>query len=959
MSMDRNSEERRMDGLTDEEQRTRAVESVEGQAEGAYRRRRRSERYQYEREEASGDEQLTDEPARQPEVYQGRNAARRTVQTSYASQQAHPGQSVPRPNALNRAAQGQPAVGQGGRRGQAVRRPVNAPGFSQRPPVNSRPEPEGMARVRRPIPMGEEELVPARGREAERQQDKGALVTVVVIILVLALAVLGFMLIPQDDSPLGRFKQTVTRQLAGLLGQETAPAAEALDFSAAPVQGVAPIDVAFTLTASKSVTAVRVVDEIGVPLTSASSYAMENTDANIWMMSLSVDSGYEGLVQAQVMDQEGQWLDTGKTVMLEIASLQATEAPTQEPTAEPTLAPTEAPTPEAAPETTDSVLPVMAAVPTEEPTAVPTEVPTQEPTAVPTMTPTEAPTAVPTQEPVETEVPTQAPTSTPTLAPTPVPTAVPVGTPEPTAMPELTVEAGAEANPKLIADTVIYNGTKKVEGYNRALEDVLRMPAGSQYTTLPYGVLTFRGDAFRQNAASGTVNGVNGMELIWSAEASSVKGASDTYYGIGWYGQPAIVKWSKEIRENSNISEEKRNVSALKEVIVAGLDGRIYFLDLEDGQPTRDPINVGYPMKGSPSIHSLCYPMMTVGQYARKMASGTGKIGLRFYNLMNQKQVYMIDGLDGDAERPYYSVGAFDSSALVDRNTDTMVTIGTNGMLYVTKLNSKLQSGEFDLTMDPESVVMKSRTKNQKNSYTAVESSLAMYGSYVYYADMDGILRCVDTSTMTTLWAVDTGDAVQAAIALDMTQDGQLWLYTGNTLQNRKKGDAVIRRFNALTGEESWALEVGVTTTKNRISGVMASPVIGQNSLENLVYFTVTGLSKAGTENLLGEADKAAAAVLLAMDKSTGEIVWKQELDSYSYSSPVAVYSDYGEGWIIQATGSGTVTLYNGLTGQMVSSLEVEGTIEASPAVYRDTLVIGTTGKNTAYIYGIKLTGAE
>lgn len=955
MSMDRNSEERRMDGLTDEEQRTRAVTSVEGQAEGTYRRRRRSERYQYEQEgEAPADVQPVDEPARQPDAYQGRNAARRTVQTSYASQQARPGQSVPRPNALNRAAQGnQMAAGQGGRRGQEVRRPVNAPGFSQRPPVNSRQEPDGMGRARRPIPMGEEELVPARGREPERQQDKGALMTVVIIILVLAVAVLGFMLIPQDDSPLGQFKQTVTRQLAGLLGQETAPAAEALDFSAAPVQGVAPIDVAFTLTASKSVTAVRVVDEIGVPLTSAGSYAMENTDANIWMMSLSVDSGYEGLVQAQVMDQEGQWLDTGKTVMLEIASIQATEAPTQEPTAEPTLAPTETPEPLMEQETSEPVLPAMAEVTTEEPTQAPTE--------VPTAVPTEAPTAVPTAEPTEapTAVPTQAPTSTPTLAPTAVPTAVPVGTPEPTAMPELTVEAGAKADPKLIADTVIYNGTKKVEGYNRALEDVLRMPAGSQYTTLPYGVLTFRGDAFRQNAASGTVNGVNGMELIWSAEASSVKGASDTYYGIGWYGQPAIVKWSKEIREHSNITEEKRNVSALKEVIVAGLDGRIYFLDLEDGQPTRDPINVGYPMKGSPSIHSLCYPMMTVGQYARKMANGTGKIGLRFYNLMDQKQVYMIDGLDGNAERPYYGVGAFDSSALVDRNTDTMVTIGTNGMLYVTKLNSKLQSGEFNLTMNPESVVMKSRTKNQKSSYTAVESSLAMYGGYAYYADMDGILRCVDTSTMTTLWAVDTGDAVQAAIALDMTADGQLWLYTGNTLQNRKKGSAVIRRFNALTGEESWAFEVGVATAKKRISGVMASPVIGQNSLENLVYFTVTGLSKAGTESLLGEADKAAAAVLLAMDKSTGEVVWQQELDSYSYSSPVAVYSDYGEGWIIQATGNGTITLYNGLTGQVVSSLEVEGTIEASPAVYRDTLVIGTTGKNTAYIYGIKLTGAE
>lgn len=945
-----------MDSLTNGEQQTRAVASVEGQAEGTYRRRRRSERHQYEQEaETPAYEAPADEPAPQPDAYQGRNAARRTVQTSYASQQARSGQSVPRPAALNRAAQGQQGVApQGGRRGQEVRRPVNAPGFSQRPPVNSRQESDGMGRARRPVPMGDEELVPARGRETERQQDKGALMTVVIIILVLAVAVLGFMLIPQDDSPLGRFKQNVTQQLAGLLGQETTPPVEALDFSAAPVQGVAPIDVAFTLTASKSVTAVRVVDEDGVPLTSANGYAMENTDANIWMLSLSVDSGYEGLVQAQVMDQDGQWLDTGKTVMLEIASIQVTEAPTQEPTAEPTLEPTETPAPAMEPEATDPALPVMAAVTTEEPTAVPTQVPTAEPT--------EAPTAVPTQESVVTEAPTQAPTSTPTLAPTAVPTAVPeepVGTPEPTAMPTLTVEASAKADPKLIANTVIYEGTKKVEAYNRALEDVVRMPAGSQYTTLPYGVLTFRGDAFRQNAASGTVNGVTGMELVWSAEASSVKGASDTYYGIGWYGQPAIVKWSKEIREHSNINEEKRNVSALKEVIVAGLDGKIYFLDLEDGQPTRDPIDVGYPMKGSPSIHSLCYPVMTVGQYARKMANGTGKIGLRFYNLMDQKQVYMIDGLDGNAERPYYSVGAFDSSALVDRNTDTMVTIGTNGMLYVTKLNSKLQSEEFKLTIDPESVVMKSRTKNQKNSYTAVESSLAMYGNYAFYADMDGILRCVDTSTMTTLWAVDTDDAVQAAIALDMTADGQLWLYTGNTLQNRSKGNAAIRRFNALTGEESWNFEVGVTKTKNRISGVMASPVIGQNSLENLVYFTVTGLSKAGTTSLLGEADKAAAAMLLAMDKTTGEIVWQQELDSYSYSSPVAVYSDYGEGWIIQASGNGRITLYDGLTGHVVSSLEVEGTIEASPAVYRDTLVIGTTGKNTAYIYGINLTGAE
>ena len=139
---------------------------------------------------------------------------------------------------------------------------------------------------------------------------------------------------------------------------------------------------------------------------------------------------------------------------------------------------------------------------------------------------------------------------------------------------------------------------------------------------------------------------------------------------------------------------------------------------------------------------------------------------------------------------------------------------------------------------------MKSRTSSkQKDAYTAVESSLAMYGNYAFYADMDGILRCVDTSTLTTAWAVDTGDAVQAAIALDLDENGQLWLYTVNTLQNRTKGDCTIRRFNALTGEESWNKAVGMTKAKNTISGGMASPVVGQNTLSDMVYFTVTGLS--------------------------------------------------------------------------------------------------------------------
>ena len=155
----------------------------------------------------------------------------------------------------------------------------------------------------------------------------------------------------------------------------------------------------------------------------------------------------------------------------------------------------------------------------------------------------------------------------------------------------------------LFAVNQIYNGTKKVKEYARPDEEKVQMPVLGEYTRLPIGVLTFRTDAFRQNAAVGTVNGMDSLKIKWTAETGSSKGASQTYYGVGWTGQPAIVKWTWEVREASDMYDAKREKSGLREVIVAGLDGRIYFLDLVDGTATRNPIKMGYPMKGTPSLH--------------------------------------------------------------------------------------------------------------------------------------------------------------------------------------------------------------------------------------------------------------------------------------------------------------------------------------------------------------------
>jgi outer membrane protein assembly factor BamB len=260
------------------------------------------------------------------------------------------------------------------------------------------------------------------------------------------------------------------------------------------------------------------------------------------------------------------------------------------------------------------------------------------------------------------------------------------------------------------------------------------------------------------------------------------------------------------------------------------------------------------------------------------------------------------------------------------------------------------------LSTSPSTIVLATKAKGQtKTERVAVESSHAMYDRYVFYADMGGVLRCVDTNYLTTLWAVETGDSVMAAVALDLSSDTTLDLYTANMLSLRKTGNAQIRKYNALTGKEVWNLEIGVaknTKTKEEV-GVKASPVIGQNRLKELVYFTVTGLNDAGRQTLgVAEGTKAA---LVAIDKVSGEVRWARGLSDRSESSPVAVYDAEGYGWIIQCAESGEIIMVDGLTGQVAAETQIDATIKASPAVYNDIMVVGTTGKGTSYVVALKI----
>ena len=850
----------------------------------------------------------------------------------------------------------------------AGRAPVNG----QRSRVNVGYAPGRMSEdMTRQIPTGEavrESLYTRDAREylekrkqPFRTQDGGnetppdrpgnkALRIIVALLVVAGLVLTGVLILKHRNSPEG-------------LASGGIP--QILEFSHSTAEGQgAPTDVIFSVRTDKSASGMRLRGENDTDLDTVVQVGV-NADVKLWSIKLHVETSFVGTVVLQVQrNGSEEWIDTAYTTEVNITSPLDVE-PAAVTAAEPDGAD------EGIPEEED----------TEEDMTDPEDLPDEtgeepEEEDAESLQEDEDPEAEDetrenAEEPAE-DIQGNARAGDDELPSGELRTPAPTNTrapeePTPTAAPPLTAEADPKADPALITSTTVYTSvTKKEKAYSRPAKELIHMPEADLYTKQQLGVLTFRGDNFRRNAAAGALSDrAADLKVRWKEPAGSARGTSQTFYGYGWTGQPVIARWSKEVRSLSNLKEEKKSKTALKEVIIAGVDGVIRFLDLDDGAATRNIVKLGYPMRGTPSLHPRGYPFMSVGQFARKMRGKTGKIGLRQYNLFTSKEMKMIDGLNGKYHRPLNNVGSFETSALVDRESDTLIAIGTNGALYLESLGTTFDYNQGIMTISPSVTVMTSKAKGQKNTaLMAVESSPSVYDKYVFYADMGGVLRCVDTNTLKPVWAVETGDSVMAAVALDMTGDRtqtqeerELNLYTANMLNNRKKGDSniQIRRYDALSGREIWCTDIGVYKGKKDKEdvGAKASPVIGQNSLDKLVYFTVTGLSTDGAEKLgLNSEDKAA---LIALEKETGRIVWSFGLSSRSESSPLALYDEAGNGWIIQCEQNGYVHMLDGLTGSEISKLNLEAEIEASPAAYNNVVVIGTTGKNTAFVYGIEV----
>ena len=508
--------------------------------------------------------------------------------------------------------------------------------------------------------------------------------------------------------------------------------------------------------------------------------------------------------------------------------------------------------------------------------------------------------------------------------------------PEPTFTPEYT----DNSNPENwgVKWEVIQAGSI-VDNYQR--NESISFGTPDTFTGLE-GIITFRGDNYRSGPTYGTADVVNQtITQKWSSNIGSFNG----WPGSGWTGQPLIVRWDAETKAIMNMFEEKKTKEDLVEVIYATLDGYIYFYDLDDGSYTRDPLWVGMNFKGAGSLDPRGYPLMYVGSgdYANGMTP-------RMYviSLVEGKVLYERSGSDSFTLRSDWS--AFDSSPLVDAETDTLIWPGESGILYTIKLNSKYDPVAGTLSVNPEETV-KARYTTKRSSgssyWLGFEPSAVIVDRYLYISENGGMFFCVDLDTMQLVWAQDTKDDSNSTPVFQWSEDGTTgYIYTAPSLHwtanGSSQGPVSIYKLDAKTGEIIWEHTFDCHTVSGVSGGVQSTPLLGKEGtdLEGMILYTVA------------RTPHGYDGVLVALDTETGETVWEHSMENYTWSSPAAVYTKAGKSYIVLCDSVGTVSLLDGLTGTVYSTTSLGTNIEASPAVFEDMVVVGTRGQK---IFGMKV----
>jgi len=466
--------------------------------------------------------------------------------------------------------------------------------------------------------------------------------------------------------------------------------------------------------------------------------------------------------------------------------------------------------------------------------------------------------------------------------------------------------------------------------------------AGDDYTELP-GIVTFRGDNYRSGSAYGATEALSSksIDAVWNVSTGSLTDYNgNVWTGSGWTGQPIVVSWPKETRQlMTSMYEEARNKDDLVEVIYATMDGYIYFLDMETGQQTRNRLYMDLTYKGAGALDPRGYPILYVGSGVRNM---DGKSHVSVINLIDCTVMYTFGDKDGFALRDW---PMYDSSPLVDAETDQLIYPGENGLLYIIHLNTQFDKTTGELSINPDNVVKWRYQSTRQTRYVywlGMESSAAAYEGYLFMCDNGGNMMCLDLNTLQLVWVKDILDDSNDTPLISI-ENGRPYIYVSTSFHYGWRGyeseTIPVWKLDAETGETVWRSDYTCWTESGVAGGVQGTMAIDNDCI-------YVPLAKTDSKN---------GGKLVCLDKKTGEQKWEFNTSIYSWGSPIRFNDTAGNKYIIYNTGyssSGYVYLINAETGEELSSLGLSGNIEASGVVYKNWLIIG---HRSCRILGLKL----
>ncbi len=420
------------------------------------------------------------------------------------------------------------------------------------------------------------------------------------------------------------------------------------------------------------------------------------------------------------------------------------------------------------------------------------------------------------------------------------------------------------------------------------------------------GMTMFRGSPTRTFYGTGPLS--DSPQLAWRypgspmCATSSVGGESRVWCGTGWTGQPVVYD----------------RPDGVTELIFGAYDRSVHFVDAATGEDLRPPFATGDIIKGSVTLDPDGYPLIYFGS----------RDNLLRIVALDREEPERLWRLNADAVDGIWNNDWDGNPMIID---DIMYEGGENGWFFAFELNREYLDDGL-VNVDPRLLVSMPGynddliSKSGRN--VSIETSVVAFEQRVYFANSGGRVVGLDVSDIRNgsapvVFDYYAGGDIDATMVVD--DEGYLYVsiehepsQMGTVERDRNKavGQLVKLDPDAEDDPRVWGIDL---TAGSDDAGLWSTPAL------------YGGMLYVNTHN--GD--------LIAVDKTTGAIVWSDPVGWHSWSSPSVV-----DDTLVVATCTGELRGYSLADPRAPVRLWTIGVsdscLEATPAIWKGSIYIGS-----------------